>query len=147
MIHNNPGFAPHLKGCEKKEKMNAYLCRRQYLGLLQFESLDPDAWDRTISPIYVMLQGTKIKNKLNSHMDHVWDGFYTGQKHMSRYPSIIDGTPGSVYDLEYSGSPPKKQRFWMRCWKVKDCGMTIRIHYPTPESRNIVKDDKIIEFN
>jgi len=111
LIHNNPGFAPHLSGCTSKPLMNAYLCYRDYIGTLKFESLDKDAWDRTISPIYVMLQGTGMKNKLNSHMDHVWDGFYTGQVHMSRYQSIIDGTPGSIYDIEYTGSPPAKQIF------------------------------------
>ena len=44
-------------------------------------------------------------------MDHMWDGFYTGQKRMSRFQAIFDGTRGSVYDLAYTGSPAKAQKF------------------------------------
>lgn len=44
--------------------------------------------DRTVSPI--LLNGTSgLNNRLNSFMDHVWDGFYTGQKRRSRFPSIV----------------------------------------------------------
>jgi len=31
-----------------------------------------------MQPVYVSLQGTDMANKLNSYMDHVWDGFYSG---------------------------------------------------------------------
>lgn len=65
--------------------MNAYICKREYLGILVFESTDEDQEDRSMQPIYVKLQGTTMNNKLNSMMDHMWDGFYTGQKRMSRF--------------------------------------------------------------
>jgi hypothetical protein len=55
-----------------------------------------------------------MANKLNSMMDHVWDGFYTGQKRLSRFPSIINGEAGSVYNITFTGTPPKKMRFVLR---------------------------------
>lgn len=58
--------------------MNAYVCEQKSLGILLFESEDSDTWDRSMQPIYLEMQGTNMKNKLNSFMDHVWDGFYTG---------------------------------------------------------------------
>lgn len=48
------------------------------MGIILFESLDPDAMDRSMQPIYLSLQGTDMKNKLNSFRDHSWDGFYVG---------------------------------------------------------------------
>jgi hypothetical protein len=58
--------------------MNAYVCKSGTLGVLLFESEDSDTLDRSMQPIYIGLNGTKMSNKLNSMMDHTWDGFYTG---------------------------------------------------------------------
>jgi hypothetical protein len=78
VIANNPGLSPYLEGCKPEELMNAYVCNRDHLSVLMFESKDEDTEHRTMSPIYVSLNGTKMANKLNSMMDHQWDGFYTG---------------------------------------------------------------------
>jgi hypothetical protein len=69
--------------------MNAYICDTEKLGILLFESEDDDKWDRSMQPIYVKKQGTKMENKVNSVMDHVWDGFYTGQVRLSRFHSVF----------------------------------------------------------
>jgi len=57
--------------------MNAYMCQHKPLGILHFESKDTDKMDRSVQPVYTKLQGTEMNNKLNSEMDHGWDGFYT----------------------------------------------------------------------
>ena len=61
--------------------MNAYVCDTdaEKLGILLFESEDADRRDRSMQPIYVKGQGNEIENNLNAMMDHVWDGFYSGQ--------------------------------------------------------------------
>lgn len=59
--------------------MNAYVCDEDRLGVLTFESMDEDRWDRSMQPIYVRQQGTEMNNKLNAMQDNVWDGFYAGQ--------------------------------------------------------------------
>jgi hypothetical protein len=48
------------------------------MGILKFDSEDVDTLDRSVYPVYSKLQGTDMNNKINSFMDHVWDGFYTG---------------------------------------------------------------------
>lgn len=58
--------------------MNAYICKSPSLGVLLFESGDADTEDRSMQPVYISLNGTAMANKLNSMMDHVWDGFYSG---------------------------------------------------------------------
>lgn len=87
--------------------MNAYICEDNNLGILNFESLDEDKMDRSMQPIYVVEEGSTYKNKLNAMMDHVWDGFYTGQKRLSRFPSIIN-VNNKVWEIEYSGTPAKQ---------------------------------------
>ena len=79
-------------------------------------------------------------------MDNSWDMFYSGQKHMSRYPGLIDATPKSKYNLTFTGTPAKKLRYKLMSGS-KTAGVRIRIHYPSSQSRNILKDGKIIEFN
>jgi hypothetical protein len=113
------------------------------MGVLLFESLDADREDRSMQPIYVKKIGTAIENKLNAMMDHIWDGFYTGQIRVQRFPSVIQGDRGSVYDLNFTGTPAKHMRFTIKSTS-KTTGMTIRIAYPSAESRSIYIGDKLI---
>ena len=85
--------------------MNGYYCRNKYMSILMFESLDADKEDRTMQPIYYKKDGTKFNNKLNAYMDHHWDGFYTSHKRKQIFPGLIDATPGSVYEIKFTGSP------------------------------------------
>ena len=64
--------------CEFREIQNAWYCSDRNLGVLLFESLDEDTWDRSIQPVFITDEEGTYSNKLNSFMDHVWDGFYTG---------------------------------------------------------------------
>jgi hypothetical protein len=79
LIPDNPGFSPFVEGCEFTASWNGWMCTRNTLGQLQFESLDPDKMDRSSQPIYVTLdvENGRMNNKLNAFMDHLWDGFYT----------------------------------------------------------------------
>lgn len=79
-------------------------------------------------------------------MDHVWDGFYTGQLRQTRFPAIIDAEAGSVYDIVYTGTPPIKQFFKLESLR-NAVGLTVRIAYPSAMSRAIVKDGEIVEMN
>jgi hypothetical protein len=87
-----------------------------------------------------------MKNVLNSQMDHVWDGFYAGQIRQSRFPSIVDAEMGSVYDVVYTGTPPKKQLFELII-ENPNAGMTVRIPYPEANSYQVSKDGKVISMN
>jgi hypothetical protein len=62
-----------------------------------------------VSPVYVTNSATNFTNKLNNMMDHMWDGFYTGQKHKSQFPSMIEAT-GNI-TIEYTGTPFKNMRY------------------------------------
>ena len=64
--------------CKLKSTWQGYKCRDRSIGLLVFESLDDDQMDRSIQPIHIINEETGFNNTLNSMMDHVWDGFYTG---------------------------------------------------------------------
>jgi len=107
MIANNPGFSPYQSKCSYKKSWNGYECTSDTLSILLFENNDWDSIDRNLIPIYITQEGTEINNKLNSFMDHIWDGFYTGQQRVSRYPALVDAARGTIYDIEYTGSTPK----------------------------------------
>lgn len=87
-----------------------------------------------------------MENKLNSVMDHVWDGFYTGQVRLSRFHSIFQGDAGAVYDLNFTATPAKNFRFTLRS-QYKSAGATLRIAYPGAESRAIYVDGQLVNPN
>jgi hypothetical protein len=71
-----------------------------------------------------------MNNKLNAMMDHVWDGFYTGQKREQRFVALVWGPRKAVYDITYTGSPPVTQRFELKAFNTQT-GLTVRIAYPS----------------
>lgn len=116
IIADNAEFAPYVDGeCDRFENMNAYVCKKaEKMGILQFESEDEDGWDRALQPVYVKKIGTEMENKINCVMDHIWDGFYTGQVRMPRFHSVIQGDRGAVYDLNFTATPAKNFKFTVR---------------------------------
>jgi len=127
----------------KYTELNGYACNNNDLGVLIFESEDTDKWDRSMQPVFVAKQGTDMNNKLNSYMDHMWDGFYTGQVRLSRFPTLFEASDGSIYDITMTGTPPKKMLFRLS----GGVGATIRIAYPGSESRGIYKNGVEIAYN
>lgn len=83
------GDDPFYGNCDYNSAWNAWQCADRDIGVLLFESLDGDTYDRSVQPVYISDDNGSYTNKLNSNMDHVWDGFYTGQTRLSRFPAQI----------------------------------------------------------
>ena len=108
---------------------NAYYCTNDYLGVLLFESLDSDKYMRMVSPIDLISYNTTSKNTLNTFMDHVWDGFYTGHLRLSRWPALLQTGNNIFYEIQYTGTAPTSQRFRL----ISDMGgVTLRIRFTKP---------------
>ena len=82
-----------------------------------------------ISPIYIRPMNFTGVNTLNSYEDHRWDGFYTSQLRLSRWPTLIQTGNDAHYTIDYTGTPPSKQRF--RLISDND-GVVVRIKYTKP---------------
>lgn len=145
LIANNPGLAPYVAGCSSAPQSNAYYCEAKSLGILLFGSLDEDRKDRMVAPVHVVQQGSSINVKLNAMMDHGWDGFYTSQKRSQRFPSIIDATPNSTYDITYTGTPPNSQLFKLD--HQDGVGMMLRIAYPAAGSYAVTVNEQLVPMN
>jgi hypothetical protein len=137
IISNNPSAVKNYTGCSLVSKWNAFYCQNSNIGVLLMESLDSDGWKRMITPINVTNYDFGSVNTLNTFMDHIWDGFYTGQLRMPRWPSIIQTGVGMNYEIVYSGTPPSNQRFSLRA----DGPVTIKIDYTKPGVYGIVNAD------
>jgi hypothetical protein len=84
------------------------------MGILVWESQDPDSIDRSIQPIYINYNQDKSKqNKLNSYMDHNCDSFYNSQQRISRFPGLVYAPADNSmkYEIVMTGTPPKKMRW------------------------------------
>lgn len=78
LIPSIPGYTTEFKDCsEYKKGINGHICTNNDLGILVWESQDPDSIDRSIQPIEIRYNEDKDKvNILNSYMDHNCDSFY-----------------------------------------------------------------------
>lgn len=94
IVSDFPTAASSYPNCSKNEIWNAWFCADPaqvappHIGQLYFESLDGDTWKRSVQPV-VITNSDGYKNVLNSFMDHGWDGFYTSQLRLSRFPAQI----------------------------------------------------------
>lgn len=139
------------KGCKHMKDINGYYCKTEGIGILIWESLDPDNMDRSIQPVYYRLEANEAhQNKLNSYQDHQCDAFYNSQKRMSRFPGLIWGGPkapdGRLYEVYMTGTPAKKMR-WRFITLNKDLGMTVRIVFPSALSRSALVDGEEVPYN
>lgn len=115
-------------GCEKNDDWNAWLCDNVTLGILLFESQDADRMDRSSQPIYIKDEARGFDNRLNAYMDHGWDGAYTSQKREQRFPTFVDISRN--YTIDYTGTPPKAQRFTLASDTTSQRGMLVTVPYP-----------------
>ena len=60
--------------CTYKSSWDGFICSDTDIGMLQFESLDKDRWDRSVQPIFIF-DGNGFYNVLNSYRDHYADSY------------------------------------------------------------------------
>lgn len=124
------------------DSWNGYLCKNRNIGMLIFESLDSDTMDRSIQPINILNEETGFNNTVNSYMDHVWDGFYTGQLRLSRFPVQLE--TGKDYTIEMAGTPPLNMRYKL---DADIGGVKLKIPYPVAGSFNVKANGKVVDYN
>lgn len=67
-------------------------------------------------------------------MDHVWDGFYTGQKRLSRFIAVVRTDTTDFTNIEFTGTPPLSQLYELYNAKSTTQYLKIKIDYPKPEA-------------
>lgn len=141
VISDTPGASDKIEGCKFKEIWNAWFCKNNKLGVLNFNADDEDWEDKNASPTFVTSDETGFVNKVNIQMDHMWDGFYTGQKHKSQMTSMLESDRN--YTIEYTGTPYKHMRYQYH----GDVGqIKLRILYWDAGSYHVYVDNKKIDY-
>lgn len=124
IIADLKGVSETHENCNFYETWNGWGCNNDNLGQLVFIGDDADWEDRNVAPVWLTNEETGYSNKLNHQMDHVWDGFYTGQLHKQQYTAQIQ-TKGN-YTVEYTSTPFKLMRYEMRA----ETGIIkVKVHY------------------
>lgn len=89
LIADTDDVASKMETCQFEDPWNAWWCTNENLGVMVATAKDGDQMDRSVAPMYVTNAASGYLNKVNSYMDHVWDGFYTGQKRKSEFPVLV----------------------------------------------------------
>lgn len=121
--------------CSKVDEWNAWVCQNPLINILLFESLDADTEDRSVQPVTVSNFNGEYVNIVNSFMDHCWDGFYTCQLRLSRFP--VQLALESDYQIDFAGTPPGSMRFkfdeatmGQTAYADQGAGSLIRVNFP-----------------
>jgi len=77
-------------------------------------------------------------------MDHVWDGFYTGQVRLSRFPAQIENDKD--YNVLFTGTPPGKLRFKLS-HGMAGKGTYLRIRYAEAGAYQVHVNGAEVPFN
>lgn len=127
-----------------KAAWNANYCTNPKIGNLKIDSLDADTNDRSVQPVYIKDYATGMVNKLNNDMDHCWDGVYTCQKRRTRF--IAQVQTDKEYTVEYTGTPPGKQRFGLSAG-MAGVGVALRVQYPESGAYEVFAGGKEVVIN
>jgi len=101
---------------------------------------DWDWEDRNVAPVWITNEETGYTNKINHQMDHMWDGFYTGQKHKSQFQAMVETTGN--YTIEYTSTPFKNMRYELRATTGI---MKLKIHYWNAGSYEVYANGNLVE--
>ncbi len=66
-------------------------------------------------------------------MDHVWDGFYTGQKRLLRFPAIVEANTDKYHTITYTGTPPLSQMFELYGTEAATDRVKLILKYSNPD--------------
>ena len=91
LIPHTEGYTDQFPECDPYDKdLNGHFCTGNDMGILVWESQDPDSIDRSIQPIFIRYkEKEEHQTKLNSYMDHNCDSFYNSQQRISRFPGLV----------------------------------------------------------
>jgi len=110
-----------------------------------FESLDYDSEDRTFSPINILSKDSKFNSTLNSFMDHCWDGHYTCQKRLSRFPSLVE--TNKKYEIYFTGTQPMKTRYTIEGGEAGVDWLYLMVDFSQSRLFNVYANDVLIKAN
>ena len=116
-------------------KWNAYVCTNENIIQLLFESLDSDKEDRTFSPINLLSKSNEFNNTLNTMMDHCWDGHYTCQKRLSRFPGIVKSN--EKLEIYFTGTQPQNSRYVLEGGETETDWLHVVIDYSQSRLYNV----------
>lgn len=117
IISNTPNVSENMNdkdNCEAHvEDWNAWFCpNAKNMAILELESHDDNSVDRAVQPVWIRNKESGFEGKLNVMMDHIWDGFYSGQQRFVRTSGLI--ATGQDYEITYTGTPPFHMRYKLR---------------------------------
>ena len=124
IVSNNPLAANYFDGCVDTEltNWNAYECTQAagdeaMQSVLIFDGMNTQnvvEEDRELQPVDVfgLGDGHSYVNVINSMMDHGWDGSYSSQKRLQRFPIMVEA--GKDYTVDTTGTPTDKLKFALK---------------------------------
>ena len=150
IISNNPFAAPSFDGCfdSMLADWNAYECIQVDGGeamqsVLIFDGMNTQnvvLEERELQPVYVYGIEHSYENAINSMMDHGWDGGYSSQKRLQRFPIMVEA--GKDYTVDTNGTPTDKLKFALR--SDVTAGIKVRVLFDNVGTKTVRANGNVV---
>ena len=98
--------------------------------------------DRELQPVDVfgLGDGHSYVNVINSMMDHGWDGSYSSQKRLQRFPIMVEA--GKDYTVDTTGTPTDKLKFALR--SDVSAGIKVRVLFDNVGTKTVRANGNVV---
>ena len=135
IIPNHTAIGNAYPECTYVSHMNGYICTRNDLGVLQYESIAPDFNLRAHFPARLTYEGGSYTTVTNGWKEWSWFGSEPLNKRFNRFVTIV--RYNMTYNLTFASEPPSEMQFLHQ--RTTPTGNNadyniIAMYYPHPNS-------------
>lgn len=139
LVANNSWIGEGESGCTFNAAINGYICNRDDLAVLQYESIAPDFNLRIMWPVTLNYWGGNWTSVTNGWREWDWLGPEPMNHRLARFVSTI--RLGQVYNMTFSAQPPSDMQFKIQqrtlAGNASDW-VAIRIYYPVANAITVM---------
>lgn len=139
LVANNSWVGTGESGCTFNVAMNGYVCLRDDIAVLEYESIAPDFNTRIMWPVMLNYWGGNWTSVTNGWREWDWKGPEPQNRRLARFVSTI--RLGQVYNMTFSAQPPSDMRFQIQHRTLAGNAsewLAIRIYYPVANAISVM---------
>jgi len=145
LVANNSWVGEGESGCTFNPSINGYICFRDDLAVLEYESIAPDFNLRIMWPVTLNYWGGNWTSVTNGWREWEWDANEPLNRRFGRFVSIV--RLGQVYNMSFSAQPPSDMRFQIQRRTLSGNAsdwLAIRIYYPVANAITVMTRNNVV---
>jgi hypothetical protein len=139
LVANNSWIGAGEASCTYNSYINGYICIRDDLAVLEYESIAPDFNTRIMWPVTMNYWGSNWTSTTNGWREWDWQGTEPQNHRLGRFVTAV--RLSQTYNLTFSAQPPSDMRFQIQQRTLTGNSsdwLAIRIYYPVANAITVM---------